>query len=309
MLQRESDQLYVAPSARQTNPDDAPSPRRSLILCADDYALAPGVSTAIRTLVEAGRLSATSCMTASPFWPEHAAWLRPLRERADIGLHLTLTDQTPLGPMPGLAPQGRFPSMGKLMLLAFRGRLDRREIAAEIERQIDAFEAEMGGPPAFLDGHQHVHQLPLVRDAVFGLFRQRFRKPGAWLRVTAEPVSNILSRRVAPVRALVIATIAAGMRRRARRLGIPHNNGFRGVYDFSGRVPYDVLFRRFLSGGGARPLVMCHPGLVDDALRAADPLTDQRETEYHFFMSAAFPETLEDAGFVLARLSDAASAG
>ena len=48
------------------------------ILCADDYGLAPGVGRAIRNLIERGRLSATSCMTAGRFWPEEARLLQPL---------------------------------------------------------------------------------------------------------------------------------------------------------------------------------------------------------------------------------------
>src|SRR5262249_7833626 len=87
---------------------------RPIVLCADDYAVAPGVSRAICALVERGRLSATSCMTVSSHWAEHARWLRPLDGQADIGLHLTLTDHAPLGAM-RLAVGGRLPPLGTLM--------------------------------------------------------------------------------------------------------------------------------------------------------------------------------------------------
>ena len=39
------------------------------------------------------------------------------------------------------------------------------------------------------------------------------------------------------------------------------------------------MFRAFTGTPTAATLVMCHPGLVDDALVAADCLTDQREVE------------------------------
>ncbi len=55
------------------------------ILCADDYGLAPGVSRAIARLLAAGRLSATSCITVTRFWPEQAAALRPFADTAEIG--------------------------------------------------------------------------------------------------------------------------------------------------------------------------------------------------------------------------------
>ena len=97
-----------------TVPKDQPSAAgpRPIILCADDYAIAPGVSRAICALIQQGRLSATGCMTVSPFWREHARWLQLLAGRADIGLHLTLTDLRPLGMMARLAPDGRLPSLG-----------------------------------------------------------------------------------------------------------------------------------------------------------------------------------------------------
>ena len=77
---------------------------RCLVLCADDFALSAGVSQAIAAMIERSRLSATSCMTVSPLWPEHARWLVPLAERADIGLHLTLTALRPLSRPRGLCP-------------------------------------------------------------------------------------------------------------------------------------------------------------------------------------------------------------
>ena len=41
------------------------TPRR-IILCADDYGIAPGVNDAIRDLVARGRLNATSVMVVAP---------------------------------------------------------------------------------------------------------------------------------------------------------------------------------------------------------------------------------------------------
>ncbi|MEI7609369.1 MAG: ChbG/HpnK family deacetylase, partial [Rhodospirillaceae bacterium] len=131
-----------------------------VVIAADDYALAPGVSRAIIELIKQGRVSATGCMTVSPFWKEHAEWLRPWRGHADIGLHITLTDHAALGPMPRLAPGGRLPDLKTLLRLALTGGLDMPEIALEVQRQVDAFTRRFGQPPAYLDGHQHVHLLP-----------------------------------------------------------------------------------------------------------------------------------------------------
>lgn len=278
-----------------------------LILCADDYGLAPGVSRGIRRLLAAGRLSATSCMTVSPHWTAEAAAVQPFADRVDVGLHLTLTDQSPLGQMPSLAPAGRLPSVRELLLRCLTGRVDAAEIRSELERQIAAFESALGRPPAFLDGHQHVHQLPVVRAAVFDLWRERLKASGAWLRLCDEPVSAILSRGVSIGKSLLIAGLGHGLRRQAAAAGVPTNDRFAGVHDFSRRRPYGELFERFIapatSADGARLVVMCHPGEADDELRARDPVTDAREDELRYFESPSFPEILRRYRIELGRFT------
>lgn len=280
---------------------EAVNRRPRITLCADDYGLAPGVSAAIRHLIALGRLQATGCMTAGPHWPAAAAALKPLDGMADIGLHLTLTDQAPAGPMPRLAPDGRLPSLGRLLKLALSGRLDRAEIAAELDRQLDRFQTEFGRPPDFIDGHHHVHQLPVIGEAVIAAWKTRLGGKG-WVRSCLEPPVGILSRRVSPLRALVIAQLGRGFRRRLEQAQVPHNRSFRGVYDFSGKVPFATLFRKFTDHPGPDCLMMVHPGLVDDALRAADGLTDQREVEYRFLASEACVLDLAERGIALGRL-------
>ncbi|HEX9464831.1 MAG TPA: ChbG/HpnK family deacetylase [Alphaproteobacteria bacterium] len=274
-----------------------------LILCADDYAIAPGVSHGILRLILAGRLTATNCLTVSRFWPEHAAWLKPHTDKADIGLHLALTMLRPLGAMPRTCPDGRLPQIRDLTIAAWLGRLELGEIAAELGRQLDAFEAEFGRPPAFLDGHQHVHQLPGIRDVVLDLWKRRLSGSGTWLRRTDEPMSTVLERRVERSKAAIISLLGRGLGRMARARDIPTNDSFAGVQDFSGRVPYAKLFERFLLGAGGRHLVMCHPGYVDQDLRAVDDVTDAREEELAFFESAAFPEMVARHGLSLGRFA------
>lgn len=277
-------------------------PPRTVILCADDYGLSPGVGAAIRDLIAQGRLGATSCMTVCRFWPEEARTLRPLADRADVGLHLTLTDQPPLGSVPKLAPEGVLPPLGTLMRLAYTGGLDPREVAAEVDRQVAAFTDAFGSPPAYIDGHQHVHQLPVVRDAVLAALA---RLPGAYVRLCGEPWTAILRRGVAVPKTLLIAGLGGPLARRARRAGVPANDSFRGVYDFSNRVPFGALMARFLAPPADRALVMVHPGIPDEALRAADPLVDQRAVEYEYLRGDAFAALLERTGTRPGRFADA----
>ncbi|MBF0305870.1 MAG: cellobiose phosphorylase, partial [Alphaproteobacteria bacterium] len=49
---------------------------------------------------------------------------------------------------------------------------------------------------------------------------------------------------------------------------------------------------------------MCHPGHVDDALRAVDPLTDWREAEYAWLAGEAFQAMLSRHGMRPARFRE-----
>lgn len=283
--------------------DTTPAPRSAhpVLLCADDYGLSPGVNEAIRDLIAAGRLTATSAMTLCPYWAEGAAPLKELSEKADVGLHFTLTDQTPLGSLPKLAPGGRLPPLGRLMTLAYTGGLDPREIREELACQIDAFAAAWGGPPAYIDGHQHVHQLPTVREAVADALATL---PGAYVRLCGEPVAAVLRRGVAVPKTLLIGGLGGGLARLARARGIPANDRFAGVYDFSGRRPFPDLMARFLDRPAGRLLVMVHPGIPDEALRRADPLVDQRKVEHDYLKSPAFAALLAERNIRLARFAE-----
>ena len=277
----------------------APAPV-PIVLCADDYGLAPGVSSAIRQLIEAGRLSATGCMAASRFWVVEAPPLAALGERADLGLHFTLTGMAPLGPMARLAPGGIFPGLGVLTRLAYSRALDQGEIGAELDRQIAAFAAAIGRPPDFIDGHQHVHQLPVVRGAVLA----RARAHGAYLRYATEPLWAVLGRGIAVARSAAIALMGRSLAREGRQAGIPGSSSFRGVRDFAPSEDYARLFPRFLARPARAMIVACHPGRVDEALIAADPVTVAREDEFSYFASPRFAADLAAAGVRLARFRD-----
>ncbi|WP_106751806.1 ChbG/HpnK family deacetylase [Pannonibacter carbonis] len=288
--------------------------KNCVVLSADDYGLTPGVSAGIRQLLLQKRLTATAAMTISPFWAEEGRRLLADwgRVDADVGLHLTLTDHVPLTRMPRLARSGRLPGNGPLILMSLRGQLKddaiRRELAGEIAAQIDAFEAVMGRVPDFMDGHHHCHQLPVIRDLVLEAFGSRIGTEGGYLRLCQEPLPAILQRGRAVLRAAVINALGQGFARKVRKAGLKANDSFRGVRDFTAQEDTGDLFRRFFKGAGDRPLVMCHPGYVDDHLIGLDPLTDLREVELQYLASDAFAMLLAENDVALVRFKDLAAA-
>lgn len=275
----------------------------ALRITADDYGIAPGVSAGIRELLDAGRLSGTSAMTTFDGWSDDGAALRRFAGQAALGVHLTLTDHAPLGPMPSLAPGGRLPSFPALARAAFLGRLDPGEIEAELLRQIDAFEAVVGRPPDFLDGHHHVQQLPIVRDAVLRLLGTRL-PPHAWVRTCAEALRPILARGVGVSRAVAFAQVGRSLDARVRGARLSTNQGFTGLYDFSPDVPFGVPFERFLRSVRDGTALLVHPGWTDDTLRGRDSLTAARENELRFLASDDMPRLMARAGAHVATPAD-----
>jgi predicted glycoside hydrolase/deacetylase ChbG (UPF0249 family) len=271
-------------------------------VCADDFALTPGVSAGILSCLNRQRISATSCMTGTPAW-HWATALRPFIRTADIGLHFTLTDHEPVGTAPTLAPKGRFPPLSRLLQLSLTQRLPKCEIREQLSRQLDAFEQQLGAPPAHLDGHHHVHQLPGVREIVIEALRRRYPADAPYIRISGDMMTRVWHRGIDIRKCLMIGVFGPALRTLATRSGITTNDGFSGIYDFSKeRYRLTDLFGRFLQCPGSRMLVMCHPGRSDSELRRIDSLVGQRDAELAFLLSDDWPRLLAKNGLQLGRL-------
>jgi len=229
-----------------------------LILCADDFGFSPEISRVIAEMATEGRINAISCMAVCAGWAEDSALLRGLPDTIQIGLHLVLTGEPPLTAMPRLAPDGQLPAINQLARSAIAGRLPLDEIRSEISAQFDRFIDKHGRAPAFVDGHQHAHVLPGIREIM--LAETARRAPGAWVRNCRESFAAMMSR---PFRskALANALHSRGLKRAAAQHGLGCNDSFGGHYDFAS--DYATLFPRFLAKPGEIHLVMCHPGAGD----------------------------------------------
>lgn len=278
----------------------------AIVLCADDFGLAPGINTAIVDLILAGRLTATGCMSALPHWREGAPALRAALRHApaDVGLHLTLTDHPALSGAHGIATAGRLPAVNTLLRRALLRALPAAAIASEIDAQLDAFEDLWGQAPDFVDGHQHVHLFPGVREALVAALLRRYPRGSVWVRDCVETPRRCVQRRISSAKALFLSALGLGLRRQLRAGGIPANDGFSGVHDFSAQPPFRTRMQHFLAHSGPRPLLHVHPGRVDAVLRAADSLTTPREWELHYLASADFIADLAAAQLRPGRFAD-----
>jgi predicted glycoside hydrolase/deacetylase ChbG (UPF0249 family) len=273
--------------------------QRRIWLCADDYGISLAVNAGIRELIARGRLNAVSVMTAAAHLDSiEAVALDELnfgRKRAALGLHVTLT--APFAPLSeGFAPllNGQFLPLNKMMRAAIARRLNGEKLAHEVAAQIRAFVALFGRPPDFIDGHQHIHLFPQLRDAVLKVATHA--APGAWVRQCGRPRA---AKRQHIRKELLLDVLSLGFRRKARRLGVATNPAFAGAYNF--KSDFARTFPRFLAGLPDGGLIMCHPGFVDAELKRLDPITGQREKEFTYFNSEDFPRALAEHGVALAQ--------
>jgi predicted glycoside hydrolase/deacetylase ChbG (UPF0249 family) len=272
---------------------------KRVVLCADDYNLAPGVSKSIRELIALGRLNATSVMTVFPGLDEEAAALKatPAPVPLQIGLHLTLSGGfAPLAAAPLAAADGKLPDMPTLYAPQSHFRLDRKNIAAEIEAQIRAFEGAFGRKPDYVDGHHHCQLVPGVQKT----FVQTIARlaPGAWVRQCAPAKKSALLS--ADNKTRFIGTLSLNFVRLAKKAGLRVNPSFSGAYDGAGSVKFAALFPRFLAELTDGGVMMCHPGFVDDTLRARDLFRERRQEEHSLLASDAFVAAMNQAGAHLA---------
>jgi predicted glycoside hydrolase/deacetylase ChbG (UPF0249 family) len=271
---------------------------RHIWLCADDYGMSPAVSAAICDLITRRRINATSVMVLAPsFSPAEATALEAAASsHAAIGLHVTLT--APFRPLTaGFAPtrNGAFLPLPAMAGRALAHWLRPEDLELEIARQFAAFAAAFGRPPDFVDGHQHIHVFPQIRNALLHVIKDA--APRAWLRQCGRPAAAPKS--FADPKGFVLDALSAGLHRLAAREGVPTNPAFAGTYSFAPGADFAKLFPGFLDGLPDGGVLMCHPGQVDAELRRLDPLTDLRAREYAYFLDEGFPRLLAAHGIAL----------
>lgn len=245
---------------------------KRIILCADDYGQNSAISQAIINLIKEKRLSATSCMTTGQDWIVYGQWLKPFQHLIDVGLHFNLTE-------------GRGQSLNALIIKAYLRKLNQLDIEKELHHQLDQFELGLGRLPDFVDGHQHVHQLPIIRDALFTVYEKRLRQSGCYIRCTTQRTGfwNVS----AHVKLLIIQLCGAfALKSALLQRKIPHNSSFSGIYNFAKAKDFSRIFPRFLQDIQDRGLIMCHPGVQEhDSL---DKISQSRFQEYQYFLSSEF---------------------
>ncbi|MNQ75386.1 hypothetical protein D3C85_901810 [compost metagenome] len=238
-----------------------------------------------------GRVSAVSCLTLGPTFAANAPRLAALD--VDAGLHVNFTESLAPGDEP-------MPALGALILKAYAGVLDAAWIDAQLARQFDAFEAAFGRAPDYVDGHQHVHQLPGIRKRILALLKQRYGARMPWLRQTAPGMQCGIPLREAVKARIIGALGAAALAREARKNGLRTNRRLLGVYGFNGgKRRYAGLLQNWLFNARDCDLLMCHPALDS---QDGSAMALQRRAEFDVLASPMLGDWLSANGVRISRL-------
>ena len=267
---------------------------------ADDLGLSPATNQAILELASQGRLDSTSLLVNGPFAADgFHAWQKLTQNHPElqICLHLCLTEG-PSSADPALVPdlvdsrgylKRTFGQWLLLSLLPRRHPTRRRievQLGLELDAQIKRFRSFCGDAPIHLDGHQHIHLVPIVLRAALASASEN---DIIWMRLTEEPLPAGLPMRCwgDAIRAsgllkwLVLQLLSLRARPAIRRCGLVSNQSFAGVL-FTGQMagaPILAAWKELSSAkprqGCTAPLLLAHPGapLDIDLVTAGFPVS------------------------------------
>jgi chitin disaccharide deacetylase len=249
---------------------------KSIILCADDFGQNTSISEGIIKLCQLGRLNAVSCMVNGDAFIRH---IEALKETGvELGLHLNLTHGKAL-----VSAENHFPLNTLLQAVYISRSLSPNDFYAEINAQIKAFKQITGQYPKFIDGHQHVHQLPIIRDALIQVVDALGFKP--WFRTTCSKLGQVKS-----LKALALYLLGGkNFAKKITQAKFETCRGFAGEYPLNQGGRYRARFQAFLKQIPDGGLIMCHPGL--QSVDVNDRIANIRVEEYQYLSS---PEFLSD---------------
>ena len=237
----------------------------TLVVTADDLGLSPAVTRGVLEAHRRGVVRSASLTVTFPASAEAAA-LALAEHDLEVGLHIDLVGGRPISDpadVPTLCDEdGSFFALGEFTRRLLTGRIRPGELALEIRAQAACARA-WGHQTLAWDSHRHVHLMPPVAWVAGRIAREegvrwvrRARSPRAW----SSPKDQ----------ALRVASLVSQVAYR----GIPGPTWYVDIT--SQRPRLDAAGVALLATYGGLGEVGCHPGYVDDELRHADSLVDER---------------------------------
>jgi hopanoid biosynthesis associated protein HpnK len=263
---------------------------KNLIVNADDLGWMEGVNRGIAEAHRNGIVTSASLLANGAAFAGGVALARE-NPRLSVGVHLNLSDGAPvarLGAVPSLVTDaGEFAGGPESLLLkiAMRG-LTVEEVETEWEAQIRKVR-DAGVTVTHLDGHKHVHMLPGLFEIALRLAKRhgigaiRVSHEASSLRTALSAGAQLRATVVLKqgVQARGLKLLARDAREKVERAGISTADYFCGIAQ-TGELTKEGVVRLLRSLPEGTTELMCHPGYVDEALRATSTrLQGSREKE------------------------------
>ena len=254
----------------------------NITLCADDYGYNNEVSQGILTLIEKQRLHATSVIVNGKGLDLYGSQLK--MASIQIGLHLNFTEGRPLS---SSWKGSVFPNLPTLILKTYLRVLSYDMVYQEIMAQLDAFYRIFEKMPDFIDGHMHVHQFPIIREALIAIHQKE--NVYGWIRHTYSPTASWFSKIDFPKRQIINTLGGYRFYRLLQEYAIPTHTSFSGIYDLKKGDQYRTYFQHFLKESTDGGVIMCHPGLPGEE---NDSIALARQREFDYFMNDDYLEDI-----------------
>lgn len=254
-------------------------------ICADDIGQDESITDASLDLFNQQRLNKISVLIQGPAASHRVQEISSARENGlEVGLHFNLTLR--------LNDKDFYMSLNQLIILSQLRLLPSLKIYEQIDKQLKLFEDTFQFKPDFIDGHQHVHQFPQVREELIRVIKIfDLNHPTFWIRSTILPT---IKKDIPEKFKCKILNILGGYQfvQELNKAKIQHNNGFLGVYSFNAPniSAYRHLMQKWLSFSEPNALIMCHPALSNVE---NDAIGKQRKVEFEYLSSNQFIEDLE----------------
>lgn len=260
---------------------------KKIIINVDDLGLSDFVNQAVVDLAYKKRVTATSFMVGGAISDEHKAALHEMN--IDVGLHLDFT---------GIYESSLTSSLKSILFNTYTRLLDKAKVIKNIKQQFDLFEDQFGHTPIFVDGHQHVHQFPIIRNALIDELIRRSDNNKIYARITKPLVNDLKSNIIYKLGGNAWQTMC-------HNHAITTNSGFAGVYGFDKSTDELINVWKYWikacdSNINNSNLIMCHPAkpTTDLSENWDDEIKVSRENEYNFLMSDVFGDLISSCQLV-----------
>jgi hopanoid biosynthesis associated protein HpnK len=268
---------------------------RRLIVNADDFGLTSGVNRAIVEAHDHGVVTSATLMANSEAFSE-AVELAKSQPSLSTGCHIVLVDGKPLLDPARLTTlldrkdgNAFRDGISGFALRAFLRRIDSDQVEAETTAQIRKLQAN-SIPVSHLDSHKHTHMFPAALDGILRAARccgiPAIRNPFEVIAANFAQAQRRLWKRYAQVKTL--HGLAGYFRRAVTKAGLRTPDGTLGIAA-TGHLSAHLFVAIADNMPEGTWEFVCHPGYVDDDLRAVR--TRLRESRFEEFNILTSPET------------------